>query len=220
MPWSEEHKQKTRERILDAAATLFRERGLEQTTVAEVMQLAGLTHGGFYAHFGSKDELVAEAFAHASEQLRRLFTAAPTGDVSVNSLLSAAEKYLSIGHMTHPQRGCPVAAFGTELIRGSTRVRQRLSQEIQVRLTKLCEGTDARLPEAIRRSQAAGALACMVGGQVLARGLEESEGREFLDACRRFLKTALEATGAGPENSGFNTNRRKSVRRPRRNGAR
>lgn len=73
VPWSEEHKQKTRERILDAAALAFREQGIEQTSVADVMRRAGLTHGGIYAHFKSKEELVTEAVRHASEQVRKIF---------------------------------------------------------------------------------------------------------------------------------------------------
>jgi len=191
VPWSEEHKQKTRDRIIDSAATAFRERGLEQPSVAAMMQSAGLTHGGFYAHFESKDELVAEAIAHACAQVGGLFAIRPADGASRSPVLDVAEKYLSPSHFAHPGRGCPIAALGGELTRSSQRVRRVLSNEIRKRLAKLYDWTAARLSPDTRRQQAAGALACMVGGLIVARNLKESEGLEFLEDCQGFLRDAL-----------------------------
>src|SRR5262249_31939588 len=117
VPWSEEHKQKTRDRIIDSAATGFRGRGLQQPSVAAIMRGAGLTHGGFYAHFESKDELVAEAIARASAQVSSLFATRPVDVASGSPVLDVAEKYLSPSHFAHPERGCPIAALGGELTR-------------------------------------------------------------------------------------------------------
>jgi len=191
VPWSEEYKQKTRERILDAAATMFREHGIEQTSVADVMKRAGLTHGGFYAHFRSKDELVAEAIGHASEQVSKLFDSPK--ESAPDALLAVAAAYLSLPHMTHPERGCPVAALGTELIRSSQKVRKVVSKGILTRLEKLYQRTAPDATSENRRRQAAGVLACMVGGQILARSLSSSEGAQFLSDCQGFVHDALVA---------------------------
>ena len=191
MPWSEEHKQKTRDRIIDSAATFFRERGLEQPSVTEIMQRAGLTHGGFYAHFKSKDELVAEAIAHASAQVSSLFATRAADAGSASPVLDVAEKYLSPSHFSHPGRGCPIAALGGELTRSNQRVRGALSNEIRKRLAKLYDWTAARLSPNIRRQQAAGALACMVGGMIVARSLKEPEGLKFLEDCQGFLRNSI-----------------------------
>jgi TetR/AcrR family transcriptional regulator, transcriptional repressor for nem operon len=191
VPWPEDHKQQTRERIIDSAASVFREQGIGPTTVAEIMQHAGLTHGGFYAHFDSKDDLVAEAYTHASDQLRSIFTSGDTSSKSQNPILNTAEKYLSPGHFAHPERGCPLAALGSELTRGSQKTRKAVAVEVRGRLDRLYSGTAARLSPDTRRQQAAGALACMVGGLIIARSLKESEGLELLQDCQAFLETAL-----------------------------
>jgi len=193
VPWSKAHKQKTRERIIDSAATVFRERGLGQPSVAAMMQRAGLTHGGFYAHFESRDELVAEAISHACAQVSGLFAKRPAA--SRSPVLDVAEKYLSPSHFAHPERGCPIASLGGELTRSSQRVRRVLSNELRKRMAKLYDWTAAALSPETRRRQAAGALACMVGGLILARSLQESEGLEFLQDCQGFLRDAL----SGPD---------------------
>jgi TetR/AcrR family transcriptional repressor of nem operon len=199
MPWSENHKEQTRQRILEAAATMFRERGIEQTSVAEVMKRAGLTHGGFYAHFKSKDELAAEAIGHASAQVSKLFDAPTQTGSAHDELLSIVSAYLSQGHMTHPERGCPVAALGTELVRSGPRVRRVVSKEMQTRIQKLYQRTAPDGTSESRRQQAIGILACMVGGQILARSLNSAEGAQFLADCQEFLRAALGDRHRGSE---------------------
>src|SRR5262245_54061513 len=101
--------QQHRERVLDAAATLFRERGLEGIGVAEIMESVGLTHGGFYRHFRSKDDLAAQACARAFEQaLGRLETR--RGD-----LTRYTTNYLTERHRDQPGQGCPIACFAAEI---------------------------------------------------------------------------------------------------------
>jgi TetR/AcrR family transcriptional regulator, transcriptional repressor for nem operon len=191
VPWPEEHKQKTRERILDAAALAFREQGIEQTSVADVMQRAGLTHGGFYAHFKSKEELVAEAIRHASEQVSKIFDSPVGKESAQRSLLEISAAYLSLPHMEHPERGCPIAALGTELLRSDRTVKRVVSRETLARLERLYQRTSPDAAPETRKRQAAGALACMVGGQILARALNGQEGAQFLADCQRFLRDAL-----------------------------
>jgi TetR/AcrR family transcriptional repressor of nem operon len=184
MPWSEEHKQKTRERILEAAATMFRDRGIEQTSVIDVMKRAGLTHGGFYAHFKSKDELVAEAVKHACEQVSKLFDSPSENASAPEALLAVVAAYLSLPHMAHPECGCPVAALGTELTRSGSKVKKVISKEMQLRIERLYQRTAPNTTSESRRQQAVGILACMVGGQILARNLNSADGAQFLADCQ------------------------------------
>jgi TetR/AcrR family transcriptional regulator, transcriptional repressor for nem operon len=190
MPWPKEHKAETRARIVHAAAAAFREHGLEQVGVAEIMRRAELTHGGFYGHFASKDDLVAAVVAEAPAESEASL-AALRGATSPGGALDEATAYLSPEHMAHPERGCLFAALGPELARGSRGVRRPLAAKIQQRLSRLAASLSSRLSPAVRRRRAAGTLACMVGGIVLARGLDEAEASAFLKDVRAFVRDAL-----------------------------
>lgn len=191
MPWPEAHRARTRERILAAAAAAIRANGVGELGVADVMRRAGLTHGGFYAHFASKDELVSAALAHASGETVRTFERAGS-DVDVSDRLKAViDMYLSPAHLAHPERGCTIAALGPEAARGGAKVRRGLRAAIRARLDvirRLLPGPSSER----RRREAAGVFACLVGGMILARGLGDTEGTRLLDDCRAFLKDALE----------------------------
>src|SRR6188768_4006613 len=119
MPWSKDHKSATRGRILETASTAIRAKGVAGVGVAQVMEAAGLTHGGFYAHFGSKDELVASALAHALEQSGKRTGPAVEAAPADQKLRAAAEAYLTAEHLANIDRGCPIVALGSELTRGS-----------------------------------------------------------------------------------------------------
>lgn len=194
MPWPKQHKAQTRDRIVDAAAAAFRESGVSQVGVGEVMRRANLTHGGFYAHFDSKDDLLAEVVPHAmsdsSANLGRLQREGASG------LLEMANAYLSPEHTSHPEMGCAIAALGPELTRSAPPVRQSLAGAIRKRLNELVDLIPRRVPAGRRRRDAAGALACMVGGVILARGMKPSERAAFLAECRAFLNESLAETKA------------------------
>ena len=117
MPWNKDHKGTTRGRILETASSALRAKGVAGVGVAQVMQEAGLTHGGFYAHFGSKDELVADAFLHACDQSAGKLEAAAGAAAEGEKLNAVASAYLTSNHARHPERGCPIAALGGELVR-------------------------------------------------------------------------------------------------------
>jgi TetR/AcrR family transcriptional regulator, transcriptional repressor for nem operon len=210
MPWPKEHKRNTRERIVEAAAAAFRQQGVDQVSVAEIMRRAGLTHGGFYAHFASKDDLLPEALAHASAQVTSMLETPLADAGSTDRLLPAAMTYLSSFHLAHPEKGCPIASLGPELIRTGQKFRRELATEIHSRLQQLHDLTPPQLPPKIRRQQIAGALACMVGGMILARGLKESEGRKFLEECHHFLRDAL--ADSSPKHT---TPKRRRIRGPK-----
>ena len=106
----------TRKRIVRAAAREFRERGIVATGLADLMKAAGLTHGGFYKHFASKDQLVAEATVVAMDSVLEKLAAQPT----VNSAVAG---YLSTRHRDKPASGCPLAALGGELARSDMKAR-------------------------------------------------------------------------------------------------
>ena len=189
MPWPKAHKKETHDRILDAAAAAFREHGVESVSVGEIMDRAGLTHGGFYAHFKSKDDLLAEVLVRTNADTRERLGEA-------KSLLAHADMYMSNEHAAHREDGCGIAALGPELSRGSARVRKRFCANIQDRLELLGSLIEGRSREQ-RERQAVGALACMVGAIILARGVGEERGESLLAECRAFLREAL----ASPERS-------------------
>jgi len=191
MPWPKEHKRNTRDRIVEAAAAAFRKNGPDKVGVSEIMQGAGLTHGGFYAHFASKEDLLVEALRYASEEANEMLEteAPPKGESSAPRLLDAALTYLSPFHLEHAERGCPIATLGPELIRSSQKVRRSFATEITRRLEKLYELATGGVEK--RRQQGAGALACMVGGLIVARLIGGKDANVVLQACRKFLHQAL-----------------------------
>jgi TetR/AcrR family transcriptional repressor of nem operon len=191
MPWPSEHKRETRERIVEAAAAAFRELGVPAVGVGEVMRRAGLTHGGFYAHFTSKDELLAAAMARASDETIAVLDSLDSG--ASTDLASAVDAYLCPAHLTHPERGCPIAALGPELSRGPQNVRQALAKQLRKRLDHLAALVNPRIREEVRQRRADATLACMVGGMIVARGLKPAEREPFLENCRTFMRDALQS---------------------------
>jgi TetR/AcrR family transcriptional repressor of nem operon len=172
---SREQVAENRRKILDAAGRLFRERGFESVTVAEVMQAAGLTHGGFYGHFKSKDDLVAQTLAHA------LGSSAPT------DLFAYASAYLSPRHRDDPAGGCAMAALGSEAGRQSAEARAAMTEALRRQIERLSE-TAPGATKAERRRRAIGSWAAMVGAVILARVSEDPKlSDEVLRETRAFL---------------------------------
>lgn len=193
MAWPREHKQATRRRIIEAAAEAYRQYGLNGISTAEIMKRVGLTHGGFYAHFPSKDALVAEALATARAGALSEFGKAGASAAPHERLLAIAESYLSSHHREHPESGCPIAALGGELAREGGAVREKFSVGVVAQLGTLarCVASD---DEKLRMRLSAGAFAAMVGGIILARTLENSnEADRLLEHVREFVRGALEA---------------------------
>ena len=179
-----------RERVLETAARLFRERGFKGVGVAELMQEAGLTHGAFYGQFGSKDDLMAEAVARAYEQLEeRWREAAGSTDDPLHGVVSA---YLSPLHRDRPAEGCVMAALGAEAAREGGALRHAVTEGTRRQIDALSHLVGGATRPA-RRRRAAAALATMVGAIVLARALDdEGLSAEVLRAARE----AAEAQGS------------------------
>ncbi len=128
MRYSPEHKASTRRRIVDGAAAALRARGLAGVGVADLMREAGLTHGGFYAHFASKDALVAEAIDAAGEQSVRNLRKVVKRAGPEPAFKAIVDAYLSTAHRDGPESGCALAALGAELARESPAARRALSR--------------------------------------------------------------------------------------------
>jgi TetR/AcrR family transcriptional repressor of nem operon len=158
MKVSREQVAENRRKILEAAGRLFRARGFESVTVSEVMKAAGLTHGAFYGHFASKDDLIAQALAHV------VADTLPEGA----DLARYVEGYLAPGHRDDIAGGCPMAALGAETVRQPPAARGALTTGLRRQIDALSEGAPGA-DAAERRRAAIGSWAAMVGAVILAR---------------------------------------------------
>lgn len=168
MRYSREHKLETHARIVKKAAVRFREKGAHGVGVADLMKDAGLTHGGFYAHFDSREALVIEAFAYAmdrsTERWRKLGEVTPPE----KRLSTIVESYLTPLHRDDPGHGCAVPALGAEIARESPKTRKAFAAKLEQMVDMLA----AQIPDVPRkaaRKQAMATLATMAGTLVLAR---------------------------------------------------
>ena len=188
------HKEQTRRRILDAAAAVFRRQGFAATGVDQVMAEAGLTPGGFYSHFGSKAELLAEAMTHALRNGPSLLNPSHEGS-GPEWLSEAAQKYLSREHRSRPETGCSLPPLLAEVGRADAATKQAFESVFGEAVDSLAErlGTD--------RAGVYPLLATLIGGLSLARAVnDERLAEEILSSCRSFLEGAAGPPGA-PEPS-------------------
>ncbi|HEY4252882.1 MAG TPA: helix-turn-helix domain-containing protein [Roseomonas sp.] len=176
---SREQVAENRQKILDAAGRLFRTRGFASVTVAEVMQAAGLTHGGFYGYFASKDALITATLAHLMSG----------GTGAGIDLARYAATYLSPGRRDDLAGGCPTAGLGAETIRQAPETRAAMTAGLKRHLDRLTRGAPGAT-EAARRQAAIGSWAAMVGAMILARVSEDPQfSDEMLDATRAWIET-------------------------------
>jgi TetR/AcrR family transcriptional repressor of nem operon len=173
MPYSKEHRAQVRDRIVESARRLFNRSGFEAVSIDSIMEEAGLTHGGFYAHFGSKDELVAEAIKRMFEEAGARRRAAADGKPPVEGLRDYIKFYLSRSHRDGRAAGCPLAALATDLPRLPEPARVVFGQgvaSLTASLAEMLAGIGWPQPE-----EAAGALLSqMVGAVSLARSVADS----------------------------------------------
>ncbi|CAB5662938.1 Potential acrAB operon repressor [Delftia tsuruhatensis] len=160
-----------RQDILEAASRLYREHGLDGVGVAEVTRGAGLTHGGLYRHFESKDALVREACARAFD-----WSIAPLDglqDTEQGSLAARVQSYLSPQHRDSPGSGCPAAALAVDVARAGADLSAVFAEGVErniVRFARVIGGLDdSQAPDGALRAQSMAMLSSMVGALVLAR---------------------------------------------------
>jgi TetR/AcrR family transcriptional regulator, transcriptional repressor for nem operon len=184
MRYSKEHKLETHARIVKKAAVRLREKGAHGIGVADLMKEAGLTHGGFYAHFDSREALVMEAFAYAmdrsTERWRKLAEQTPPEQ----RLATLVDSYLTPLHRDDPGHGCAISALGAEIARESPKTRKAFAAKLE----QMIEMVAAQIPDVPRktaRKQAIASLATMMGTMVLARVAGNGEfSDEILSAGR------------------------------------
>jgi TetR/AcrR family transcriptional repressor of nem operon len=164
-----------RERILRAASKLFREHGLDGIGVADLMKSAGLTHGGFYGHFSSKEELMAQACARA------LGTSVEKWNAS--TLPEIVQSYLSTRHRDNPGAGCALAAIGGDVSRQGPAVRKAVTDGVHALVEVLAPLVSGRTGAA-KRKKALAVYSSMVGALVLARAVDDPAlSQEILKAA-------------------------------------
>ena len=169
---SKEEAEKTRRRIVTSAAAEFRERGIVATGLNDLMRAAGLTHGGFYRHFDSKEQLVAEATDEALAALiKRIKDAAGRGRTKSRShggLGAAVGEYLSLRHRDDPREGCALAAMGSELTRAGAKTREAGTTGFQ-KLVETLAGEFRRMKPDQAKKRALVAAATLVGALTISR---------------------------------------------------
>ena len=178
---SREQFHENREKILDEAARLFRERGFESVGVADVMKAAGLTHGGFYGHFKSKDDLIGQAACEASAEVLARWSRI-VDELGEGALPALAERYLSDVHRRAPGQGCTVAALGPEIARRPPEARSAFTAALKKLVEVIQRGTPGRT-EAEKRRCALAAYSSWIGALLLARiSDDDAFSREVLQA--------------------------------------
>lgn len=188
MRYAKDHKQATHERIVKTAGQRFRKDGLDAVGVASLMADAGLTHGGFYSHFASRDALVSEATAAAQEEsLAELTRRAESG-----GLEGLVRHYLAPQHRDHPERGCAVAALGSELARQPRASRQEFNAHLGKLLALIAAHLPAQVPAEARPGRASAVFALLLGSLQLARLAEDkaASARILHEAADQVLKLA------------------------------
>jgi TetR/AcrR family transcriptional regulator, transcriptional repressor for nem operon len=168
MRYSREHKLETHARIVKRASVRLREKGAHGIGVADLMKDAGLTHGGFYAHFDSREALVIEAFAHAmdrsTERWRKLAEQTPPDQ----RMAAIVDAYLTPAHRDDPGHGCAIPTLGAEIARESPKTRKAFAAKLEEMIDALAAQIPD-LPRKIARKQATAMIATMMGTLVMAR---------------------------------------------------
>lgn len=198
MRYSKDHKAETHARIVKTASVRLREKGPSGIAVADLMKESGLTHGGFYAHFDSRDALIDEAFAHAMEGIARRWRRRADNAPDGKELDAIVNSYLTVQHRDDVGNGCLLPALGAEIARADSKTRKAftacLEDMIAVVTTEMSEST----PKAARQ-RAMAIIAVMMGSLLLSRATGNSElSSDLLEAGRQSaLALGKRADGAG-----------------------
>lgn len=169
---SREQAAENRGKILHTAAQLFREKGFDGIGIADLMKKVGLTHGGFYGHFTSKEDLMTQTCAYAVDELLAQGEAA-RATTKGSKYKAYISRYLSIGHRDNPGSGCLMAALGADAARQSPAIKQAFTQSFNRLLSAMMNLLPATKTEAAKREQALLTLATLVGAQVMARAVDD-----------------------------------------------
>jgi len=190
MKVSREQMAENRRRILDVACRLFKDKGFEAVSVAEVMKAAGLTHGGFYGHFSSKDDLVAQALAQALA----------ADSVEEGTFGDFVRSYLAPEHRDNPAGGCPTAGLAAAIRHQTPAAKAAMTEGLRHQIARI-EQAFAAQGSADSRRMAIGSWAAMVGAVILSRAIDDRDlSDEILEQTRAWIETGglPPASRAGP----------------------
>ncbi len=191
MRYDSEHKERTRQRVLSEAAAAIRAVGPHGIGVAGVMAKAGLTHGAFYAHFESKDDLVAQAISQMFDESRQRFVAKTDNSDPAVALRQFIDSYLSTRHRDAPESGCPLPSLAGELARLPPTAKLRVAKG----LDRLTDGMAKRIKElghANAATLAGSMIAEMVGAVALARAVDsQADSDRILATSRESVKARI-----------------------------
>ena len=190
MGHSRAEKAKTHERVVTLASKRFREKGLTGIGIAELMKEAGLTVGGFYKHFGSRDDLVAEAMRSASGDWKRKLNATASGRAPI-TFEFLVDDFLSEAHRDHPDTGCPVSALSADIARSDKRTRALVTagakENIELLASTIRESGEE---DKAARSRAILTYCALVGAIAVARAVSDEQlSREILKTVAQLLKS-------------------------------
>ncbi|MBB3226592.1 TetR/AcrR family transcriptional repressor of nem operon [Luteibacter sp. Sphag1AF] len=195
MRYDKGHKEQTRQRILDAAASRFRAEGIEAVGVVSLMNDVGLTQGGFYNHFSSKEDLVRETltggFCAARDALRALVA---TGD---DGLATLVDHYLSTQHRDHPESGCAAAALAPEIGRRTAATREVFTGGVKAMVELIGDQLPEDLTREARQARALAVYGSLVGSLALARAVDDEALSEQMLKSGRQAAMALGRPAAG-----------------------
>ena len=183
-------KEVTHERIVDAAARAIRRSGYDGTSVADIMKEAGLTHGGFYAHFASREAMLAEAADRAGAEATAASARVVAGAPPEQALQRLLRAYLSKEHIKGVEMGCPVVALGSEMPRQAPEVRRAATRRIKEMIDVVTrQSPDWGQPGAHERALVT--VATMVGALLLARAVDDTKLSDaLLKAALKHLSSA------------------------------
>jgi TetR/AcrR family transcriptional repressor of nem operon len=189
MRYSLEHKEQNHENILSVAARSFREYGAESSGIGTVMKKVGLTKGGFYRHFESKDDLFVEAVARAFDEMGRGMVEVAKSAPEGQALRAMIERYLSTRHANSPGTGCVLSALGPELARKSPSVRKRVEASLDAYRERLLPFVPGKTRED-KLAKCRLLFSSMAGVLVMARITSDPEKREerLVEARNFFIK--------------------------------
>jgi TetR/AcrR family transcriptional regulator, transcriptional repressor for nem operon len=191
MRYSETHKAETHARLVRLAGQVLREKGPDKLAVAELMGAAGLTHGGFYAHFKSKDALLAEALDDIFKESRQKFHRMTEGLLPRQALTRYIDSYVSSAHRDRHSAGCPIVALNSDLPRQSRRFRTTFDVGVKMLLADLADRINAA-GIADGGTLAAAVFSAMAGAVAVSRAVSDKRlSDELLAAARASIKVRL-----------------------------
>jgi TetR/AcrR family transcriptional repressor of nem operon len=192
MPYTQEHKAKTRERIVESAWRLFNRHGFTGVSIDQIMEDAGLTRGGFYNHFSTKDELYAEVVSHAlASRKKQVSTEACAAPRTTRELITA---YLSQPHFDDRETCCPLMALSSDVARGGEPVKRAYRQVLEYMIANFEKGLAG--PKA--RKQAMALASLCIGGMAVARALDDRALADEIRDAAKDLATALASSHERP----------------------